>query len=75
MDHRQELLNIAEDYCKVTGRGRSALGLTILGDSKFFNKLEQGRSCRLDTYERVISWFKENSHKESRASTKKQKSQ
>lgn len=60
MNHRQKLLTAVAKYCESTQRARSGVGLTILNDSKFFDRIENGASCTVDTYEKVMCWLKQH---------------
>lgn len=60
MGFRENLLETANAYCIATNRARSGVALLILNDSKFFDRLETGCSCTIDTYEKVMKWFKEH---------------
>lgn len=57
MSWREDLLSKANQYCESTGRARSGLGMLIMKDPKFFDEIESGRSCTVDTLVRVNQWF------------------
>jgi hypothetical protein len=60
MNHTDELLAKAKEYCSLTGRARSGVSLEILNDSKFFDRIEAGAGCTVRTYEKVMKWFRNN---------------
>lgn len=56
------LLDKANRYCEKHRIALSTLGRLIVNDGKFFLNLRSGKSCRIDTYHRVKSWFKDNAN-------------
>lgn len=63
MKYKKELLRAVDVYCEATGRAKSGIGLAVLNDAKFFERFESGASCTMDTYERIMTWLKENTPK------------
>lgn len=57
---RETLLEAARIYCERTGKSRATLSTMVRNDGKFFDNLESGRSCTIDTYEMLMAWFVEN---------------
>lgn len=57
MDYRTELLTIASKYCELTGKSRSTIATKVMNDGKFFDRIENGAGCTMDTYEKVMRWF------------------
>lgn len=57
MDWRIDFLEKVDAYCSATGRARSGVAKAILNDPKFFDEIEEGRSCTVDTKEKVEKWL------------------
>lgn len=60
MDYKNTILKTAAEYCELSGRARSGVANSIMNDGKFFDRIEQGGGCTMDTYQRVMGWFAEN---------------
>lgn len=60
MDLRAELITKAEAWCAATGKSKVTLGALVMKDGKFFGRLEAGKGCTIDTYERFMKFFAEN---------------
>lgn len=60
MSWREDVLRTASEWEKKTGRKRSGAASEIMNDAKFFDRIEDGGGCTVDTLERVERWFKEN---------------
>lgn len=57
MDWRLSLLKAARNWEKRTGRKRSGLAAEIMNDTKFFDRLERGGGCNVDSLLKVKNWF------------------
>ena len=55
-----QIIELAEAYAAHRGLKLSTLGVYIVNDGKFFERLRRGSSCTLKTAERAVSWFHEN---------------
>ncbi len=60
MDYRKQLLEAAETYCKQTGLSRATVGNYVAKDNRFFDRIESGGGCTIDTFQKVMNWFSEN---------------
>lgn len=60
MDYRNTLLEAADKHCRATGKSRSTLANLVANDGKFFDRIERGGGCTMDTFENVMRWFSEN---------------
>ena len=54
------LIDVVERYSAATGTPLPSLGKTILNDTAFFPSLKDGRSCRLNTFEKIVGWLADN---------------
>lgn len=54
------MLAVASVYCISADVSRSTLGRFIVNDGKFFDRIEAGGGCTLQTYEKVMKWFQAN---------------
>lgn len=54
MDYRKTLLSAAQDCVKRTGYSRSTVATKAANDGKFFDRIEKGGSCTVETYEGVL---------------------
>lgn len=63
MGYREKLLQAADFYCERTGKSRATLATLVTNHGKFFDRIEGGGGCTVDTYEKVMSWIKENTPK------------
>lgn len=59
-NYRKELCQKADEYCAVTGNSRGYLASMIVNDARFFDRIESGGGCTVDTYQKVMSWFEKN---------------
>lgn len=62
----QKMLASASEYCSSAGLKRSTLGRFIVNDGKFFDRIEAGGGCTMDTYEKVMAWLNSNLPKKSK---------
>lgn len=62
-----KMLEKASDYCVSKGLSKSTLGRFIVNDGKFFDRIEQGGGCTMETYEKVMSWLSTNKPKKSKS--------
>lgn len=60
MDYREELLNACKRYCEATGKAQATVATLVMNDGKFFDRMLAGKGCTVDTYKKVMQWFKEN---------------
>jgi len=65
MDFKQELIEAAQNYQKMTGHALSGVGRQVLNDTKFFDRIMNGSGCNIKTYQKVMQWFQENTPKAS----------
>lgn len=63
MSLKQELLDAANKHKEKTGLTLTTISSYVMNDGKFFDNLQAGKSCTIDTYEKVMSWFKKNTPK------------
>jgi len=59
-DYRMELLHAQASYCDKHGVARTTLGNRVLNDTDFFERLESGGTCTMETYQKFMDWFKKN---------------
>jgi hypothetical protein len=60
-NYKQELLDKAQAWCKLTGGKLSGLGRIIMNDGAFFTRLKDDRiGCRIETYFKIKDWFHKN---------------
>lgn len=57
MDYKKEMLALRDKYIERAGSTSATLGKTIMNDGKFFDRIERGGSCTVETYHKVIAWF------------------
>ena len=50
MDYRTELLNLGKRAEAATGLALATIGFKVAKDGKFFDRLEAGGGCTVDTY-------------------------
>ena len=60
MDYRNTLLDAADKWVKATGLSRATLGNRAAKDNRFFDRIEGGGGCTVDTFEKVMGWLKDN---------------
>lgn len=60
IDYRKELLDVANRFCTLTGKARGTIGNAVAKDARFFDRIEEGGGCTVDTYQNVMRWFDEN---------------
>lgn len=56
----EAILQVANAYATHTGRKLSTVGVYLVNDGKFLDRLAKGHSCTLRTADRVMSWFSDN---------------
>lgn len=56
----EHLTDLAHALAPHAGLKMSTMGAYSVNDGKFFDRLEQGRSCTVRTFERVMTWFDQN---------------
>lgn len=57
---RNEVLDLAERYCKAHGIMRTTLAARIVKDADYFDHIESGGGCNVATLENVRNWFAAN---------------
>ena len=60
MEYRQQLLTLAATYAGATDRSRARVATMVRNCGHFFDRLESGSSCTVDTYLKVKQWFADN---------------
>lgn len=60
MDYRDQLLLLAKEYCRATGKSESRVATIVHSQGTFFDRLRSGKGCTVDTYLKVKRWFDEN---------------
>ena len=60
MDSRTRLLTVARAYSEATGRSMARVATLIHDKGALFKKLEAGRNCTIDTYDKAMRWFSEH---------------
>jgi len=58
-DFKAQLLDVVERYSTATGSTLPTIGKEIMNDTQFFRRLNDGKSCTLDTATRVLRWLSE----------------
>lgn len=57
---RDALLRRADEFTKLTGVPRSAIGKQSINSPGLLSQVENGRNITFGTYERVMSWLDHN---------------
>lgn len=57
MDYRSQLATLAQVYAAATKRSISRVATLAAGSGVFFDRLNAGGSCSVDTYLSVKKWF------------------
>lgn len=60
MDYREEMLTLARLYSERTKRSLARIGTLVHNQGAFFNKLEDGKTVTVETYQKVLRWFSKN---------------
>lgn len=60
VDHRKELIILAETYARATGRSLKRISTIVQNDGKFFDGLKAGRGFTMRTYDKCRLWFARN---------------
>lgn len=60
MDYKQNLIRMAKAYKAEHGYSLTYISNHIVGNSDFFENLEKGGDCKLETYQRALKFFNEN---------------
>lgn len=60
MDYRKTMLDAAEKHCKITGKSRATIATEVMNHGGFFDRIESGGGCTIDTFQKVMNWFSEN---------------
>jgi len=55
-----DLFTLAEAYTAHIGRGLYTLADRVGVHSRFFNRLQAGHGCHVDTFRHVMTWFDAN---------------
>lgn len=59
-NYKEILLKTVQKYCELTGRVRGGVANAIANDGKFFDNIEKGGTCTMDTYVKAMKWLNEN---------------
>lgn len=51
------LLAKANQYATQSGRALSSIGLEIVNDGKFFDRIERTGNCNVKTYQKADAWL------------------
>lgn len=54
------MLDAVKEHCRLTKRKASTVGNYAVNDGGFFERLQNGGSCNVDTYNKVIRWLDKN---------------
>ncbi|MDX2074683.1 MAG: hypothetical protein SFX19_10040 [Alphaproteobacteria bacterium] len=57
MNYRENLLIAAKNYCAATGKSLATVSTFVMNDGKFFDRIESGGGCTMDTYQKVMDWL------------------
>lgn len=63
MKLREKLIEAKNLYCASTSLSSATVGTKVANDGKFFDRVEGGGSLTIETYEKVMQWFEENTPK------------
>ena len=59
-DYRDALLALGDTYARATGRSRARVATMVRNQGAFFDRLEAGQGCTVDTFFEVLRWFRDN---------------
>lgn len=54
------IIDLAERFCRLTGKSEARLATIVFNDGQKFARLRNGADCGLATYRRAMDWFAEN---------------
>jgi len=57
MEYRSRLLLVAQTFAEVQHLSLARVSTKVRNDGKFFDRIEKGAGCTVDTYELVMQWF------------------
>lgn len=60
MDYRKQILRLADIYANRTGRSTARIATLIHNQGQFFERLEEGKGCTVDTFLKALCWFEAN---------------
>jgi hypothetical protein len=60
MGYREQLLALVSAFAAATGRSEARIANLAGRDSRFFQRMREGKTCHVDTLHRVIEWFRAN---------------
>lgn len=66
MDLRAELLEAKNLYCERTGLAPATAASKAANDGKFFDRIENGGNFTIETFEKVMAWFRKNTPAQTR---------
>lgn len=69
-DSRTRLINAAQTYKEKTGRALSGVSMEVVNDHKFLDRFIDGAGCTIDTFDKFILWFQQNTPQEPKKSKK-----
>lgn len=58
MQLTDHLCRLADIWAEANNRSPATLGTKIAGDSKIFDRLKDGSSCTISTFEKFLSFFR-----------------
>ena len=70
MNLKAELLRRVEAHCARVGTSKARLATVVVNDGKFFDRIEDGGTCTLTTYENFIAYLDTAEAKPERRSKK-----
>lgn len=56
----EQIKNIFAVYCAHTGRRPSTVGNYAVNEGKFFDRIEEGRTCTISTAQKLLGWLSDN---------------
>lgn len=60
MDYRAALVYLARTYATATNRSVARVSTLVRNHGGFFDRLERGQGCTMDTFFEVLEWFERN---------------
>ena len=57
MDYRSRLLLVARTFATAERLSLARVSTKVRNDGKFFDRIEKGAGCTVDTFELVMRWF------------------
>lgn len=66
IDYRKKLIAEAEKHKRATGRSFATIGKLLVNDNDFLERIKRGGGCTVDTFQKSMRWFLENTPKTKR---------